>query len=156
MMFLSLAVAAILLHPIRESLSEISLNEGRKCYEVSLRLSDDDERWLNDVPIDQSDRFAQTAIEKLRQHYRIEDAQYRWIGRQTDSGHVWWHFEIAPTEANFDFHSPTLTITLLRDRKDRFHHDEQFSHRLTVLEQGRPVGYDFGDQTTKQRIEFAK
>lgn len=162
----------LLMHPIRESLSEMTLNQERKCYEVSLRLSAEDEQWLlgQQSPVFEgasdfdssesrgSDNAAlrKSAIERLRQHYQIEDSNYRWIGRQEDSGHVWWHFEIEPRGAVVDLHHPTLTITLLRDRNDRFHPHDDFLHRLTIIGQNERVGYDFTAEQARHRIEFAK
>lgn len=94
------------MHPVHETVSEIEWNDETHRLEVALRLDQLDEQWLENRLSRQRPTEA-WAIEYLKEKFRIRErddarqpdtASYHWVGREAKGPHVWWFFEIAPTD----------------------------------------------------------
>lgn len=152
--FVLILLSTWLLHPVRASLSEMTFQPAAGTLEISLRLAGDDEEWIiQSLP---GGKFAaDVVLQRLKRDYRIDGASYRWVGREAEAGHVWWHFEVQLTDQHLDQGECELTVRLLRDRDDRDHHDHNFYHRVNVIGIDPPVAYDFRAEQSTRRIGFA-
>ena len=108
-------LAAFLLHPVHETVSEIEWNEKTGRLEVALRLDPLDEQWLR-KQADSRGETSKWALKYLARKFRIADspqskspdktpaasktpaATYHWVGRDDKESHVWWYFEIEPAD----------------------------------------------------------
>jgi hypothetical protein len=128
-------LAALLLHPVYETLAEIEWNEQTGRLEVALRLDLLDEQWLrNRLARAEADQ-SRWAVDYLRQRFRIADRpaegevdriSYHWIGRDEQGPHAWWYFELEPVDGK----PPRwIDVRILRERED------SYVHRIVILGQ---------------------
>jgi len=114
---ISLLLTSLLLHPAQESLAELQYNPETQRLEIALRLSLSDEQQLLrsesqsnvESVIEDPVALEKHASSVLRKRIRFSRdpeiktgtlpaeiaKRYRWIGRQSEGGHVWWFFEYA-------------------------------------------------------------
>jgi hypothetical protein len=127
--------AAVLLHPVHETVSEIEWNGETKRLEVALRLDALDEQWLQKRVGGDKDGVSKWAIKYLRDRFRVADrpkehqrdsAQYHWIGRDKEGSHVWWYFEIEPADKK---RPNWIDQRILREREDNY------IHQILILDQ---------------------
>ena len=152
-------LAAVLVHPSHESLSEVEWNAETGRLEVALRFDALDEQWLRKQQPERSKRD-DWSVQYLRSKYRIAEAPaakqpdptiYHWIGREEEGPHVWWYFEIEPRD-----HQPPkwLEVRVLFEREKNYTHQfirldrkPRYSKTLTVLTPRRP--FNPGPQKTR-------
>ncbi len=126
-------LAALLMHPVHETVAEIEWNPETGRLEVALRLDALDEQWLRKrVPQDrQSEGQWELAYLKSRcriaappEENGVDPTTYRWIGRDEERGHVWWYFEIEPG----DKQPPTWI-----EQRVLFEKEQNQANRVVVL-----------------------
>lgn len=129
---------AALVHPVHETVAEVEWNATDKHLEVGLRLDALDEQWLSKKlaggkPIDQ------WALPYLQSRFRIQEqpkadqpdtSKYRWVGRQEDGAHVWWYFEVKPSDGQ----RPQWI-----DHRVFFERNENFTNRVLILSTRRAL-----------------
>jgi hypothetical protein len=127
-------IAAVLLHPVHETVAEIEWNGESKRLEVALRMDVLDEQWLRQRGGRRQD-VSKWAIGYLRQRFRVADlpkqerrdpTTYHWIGRDKEGSHVWWYFEIEPANQK----RPTWI-----DQRVLFERDQDYANRILILDQ---------------------
>ena len=143
-------LATLLIHPVHETLAEIEWNEQSKRLEVALRLHTLDEQWLSKHNRRQQP-VEKWALTYLRQNLRIaplpkepdgdDPTKYHWVGRQSDGAHVWWYFELEPTNGQ---QPAWIENRVLFEREDNYINrilvlNEQPKRSLT-LSRKRPRG----------------
>lgn len=132
---LTLLFAAMLLHPVHETVSEVEWNAETKRLEVALRLDALDEQWLRKQVRGDRDNVSKWATNYLREKFRVADrpkdrqrdgSRYHWIGRDEEGSHVWWYFEIEPT----DQRRPAWI-----DQRILYEREENYIHQILILDQ---------------------
>ncbi|SMP74408.1 hypothetical protein SAMN06265222_117124 [Neorhodopirellula lusitana] len=113
-------LSSMMLHPAAESLAEIQWNAQTQRIEVALRLrAADEQHFIRSVSardveslMEDGDAFEKLAISILKRRIGFGNlpdmkkakqsapvaAQYHWVGRRTEGGHVWWFFEFESPE----------------------------------------------------------
>jgi hypothetical protein len=153
--FLTLPLAAMLLHPVHESVAEVEWNPQTARLEVALRLSVLDEQWIERKY--KSDQPAVWAIDYLRRHVRVGPdtrltkpadqpaAKYHWVGREQRGSHVWWFFEIEPRGRT---RPAVIEQRMLLDR------DENYANRVVVLGQEKRQAVTLTVQTPLAKMNL--
>ena len=116
----------MMMHPVHETVSEISWNANSNRVEVALRLDVLDEQWIAKHQNDSEAKLEQKAIAYLAKRFRVtaeakkgepDSAKYRWVGRQPEGAHVWWLFEIEPTNQR---RPSFVKVELLLDQNNNY------------------------------------
>ena len=134
-MFVSTTMfAALLMHPIHETVCEVEWNAKTNRVEVALRLDALDEQWIAttigaEVNGQWQPKYLRSQLVFDPTSDKMGGSKWKgrpldWVGRKFEGGHVWWFFEVVCEDGR----PPTVVQTrLLFDR----HQDYQ--HRLVVL-----------------------
>ncbi|QEG00900.1 hypothetical protein Mal15_49760 [Stieleria maiorica] len=138
--------AALLMHPVHETVCEIEWNAETKRVEVALRIDVLDEQWMaRSIGADSDDQWRGNYLRSRVFFDPISDNSVsdngdmpdpsgrpiKWLGRKPDGGHAWWFFEVVCEDGV----PPTSILSrLLFDR------DRNYRHHIVVL--GRPAGDD--------------
>ncbi|TWU49707.1 DUF6702 family protein [Rubripirellula reticaptiva] len=160
MAFLSL-ILALLVHPVHETVTEVQWNPQTRRMEVAVRLDIEDEQWIK-TKVGGGDQTPIWAIRYLQKRVRItnppepksspeskvakDSATYHWIGRDRDGAHVWWYFEIQPTDGK---RPEWIDCRLLFDR------EPDFLHRLLLLNHTPPRAMNLTATRSRVRLDAA-
>ena len=147
----------MLVHPVHETIAEIEWNSKTNHMEVALRLDILDEQWLTKQASKTDARESKNwRLNYLEQKFRVTKAEeagepstssYHWIGRQQNGPHVWWFFEIAPT----DQREPLwIQQRMLEDR------EPNYTHRVLIHGAQGKRSLNLPTQKNKARLDQAK
>lgn len=146
--------AAVLMHPVHETVSEIEWNAESKRMEIAIRMSVLDEQWIQKRldsthsvdkwatnylestyrfdPIAPPKRSAEKAKPKTPTAERTRPEKMRpthklhWVGREEEGSHVWWYVEIEP----LDQKKPRFL-----EQRMFFERNQSYTNRVVLLGQ---------------------
>ena len=155
-MFYSL-LCLMLVHPVHETVSEIEWNPKTQRMEVALRLDVLDDQWLaKQVSKQSGDASKNWRLEYLKQKFRFTKqvgagqpatSSYHWIGKQVKGPHVWWYFEIGPTDK---IKPQWIQQRMLEDR------EPNYTHRVLILGATGKRSLNLTTRKNKVRLDQAK
>lgn len=155
-MYLSL-LYLMLVHPVHETVAEIEWNPKTHKMEVALRLDILDEQWLaKQVSKANSETAKNWRLDYLQQRFRVTSpakngrpltSSYHWIGRQQKGPHVWWFFEIEPTNKN---KPDWIQQRMLEER------EPNYTHRVLILGSPGKRSLNLTTRKNKARLDQAK
>ncbi|MGI9467922.1 MAG: DUF6702 family protein [Rubripirellula sp.] len=157
-MYFSL-LCLMLVHPVHETVAEIEWNPKTHRMEVALRLDILDEQWLAKQAV-KADATSEVAtnwrLKYLEQKFRVTKptgagqpltSSYHWIGREQKGPHVWWYFEIEPTDKTKPH---WVQQKMLEDR------EPNYTHRVLILGVPGKRSLNLTSQKNKARLDQAK
>ena len=169
-MYLSL-LCLMLVHPVHETVAELEWNPKTHRMEVALRLEILDAQWLakqhakantspDTSPDASPDKNADPAnnwrLKYLEQKFRVTKpsgagqpltSSYHWIGREQKGPHVWWYFEIEPTDKT---KPQWVQQRMLEDR------EPNYTHRVLILGDPGKRSLNLTSRKNKARLDQAK
>lgn len=150
---LTYLIAAVLMHPVHETVSEIEWNPESKRMEIAIRMSVLDEQWIQ-RRLDSAQAVDQWAVNYLESTYRFDpvtktdsdpDAKQttkkaaetstkkpkpthkvHWVGRDEEGSHVWWYVEIEPLDGK----KPRVL-----EQRMFFERNQSYTNRVVLLGQ---------------------
>ncbi|MCA9136155.1 MAG: hypothetical protein KDB00_05335 [Planctomycetales bacterium] len=130
--------AALLWHPVHETVCEVEWNPNNRRMEVALRIDVLDEQWIAEKvnAKDGAKSKSDWRIKYLRSQLFFDPKEsgkkgtpptgrpIHWIGRKQEGAHVWWFFEVVCDDGK----PPTSIQTRLF-----FDRHRDYQHRIVVL-----------------------
>ena len=142
----------LLVHPVHETVAEVEWNSMTHRMEVALRLDALDAQWLSKQAV--TNKQGQSwRLAYLRQRFRVTDtvgagqsetSAYHWIGREQKGAHVWWYFEIEPTNGR---KPQWIQQRMLGER------EPNYTHRILILGESGKRSLNLSSQKTKARFD---
>ena len=157
-MYLSL-LYLMLVHPVHETVAEIQWNAKTHRMEVALRLDILDEQWLAKTHSQATTKSGATQnwhLKYLEQKFRVTEpassghpltSSYHWIVREQKGPHVWWYFEIEPTDKT---KPEWIQQRMLEDR------EPNYTHRILILGDLGKRSLNLTTRKNKARLDQAK
>ena len=153
-MYFSL-LCLLLVHPVHETVAEIEWNPKSHRVEVALRLDILDEQWLAQQET-QIKAGKNWRLKYVEQKFRVTKAgdgsqpltsSYHWVGRQQKGPHVWWFFEIEPTDRS---QPEWIQQRMLEER------EPNYTHRVLILGVSGKPSLNLTTRKNKARLDQAK
>jgi hypothetical protein len=153
-MYFSL-LCLMLVHPVHETVAEIEWNSKTGRMEVALRLDVLDAQWLESQTA-QTGTPSDWRLKYLKKKFRFTKpagvgqpltSSYHWIGREQKGAHVWWFFEIEPTDGN---KPQWIQQSMLDDR------EPNYTHRILILGKPGKRSLNLTTRKNKARLDQAK
>lgn len=153
-MYFSL-LCLMLVHPVHETVAEMEWNPKTDRMEVSLRLDVLDEQWLA-KQAGNAEAAKSWRLNYLKKKFRITEPEgagqpvtssYHWIGRQQKGAHVWWFFEIEPTDRG---KPKWIQQKMLSER------EPDYTHRILILGEPGKRSLNLTTRKNKARLDQAK
>ena len=147
--------STLLLHPVHETYCELEWNDDSGCCEVALRVHVlDEQRSRRSITSAETDQWQPDYLRERLFFDPKEDLDsrgkpflrgrpLRWVGRKTESAHVWWFFEVVCKDGR---PPETMQTHLFFDQEQDFRHqvvilgnkDQQGKNPAKVMTKTRP------------------
>ncbi|MDB4749929.1 hypothetical protein OAF83_03395, partial [Rubripirellula sp.] len=123
--------------------------------EVALRLDVLDAQWLEKQAA-KTGTPSNWRLKYLKKKFRLTEpasagqpltSSYHWIGREQKGAHVWWFFEIEPTDGN---KPQWIQQSMLDDR------EPNYTHRILILGKPGKRSLNLTTRKNKARLDQAK
>ncbi|MAI71407.1 MAG: hypothetical protein CMM01_10885 [Rhodopirellula sp.] len=147
----------ILVHPVHETVAEIEWNSKTQRMEVALRLDILDDQWLaKKASKADGGESKNWRLKYLERTFRITKpggagqpttSSYDWIGKQQKGAHVWWFFEISPTDK---IKPQWIQQKMLEER------EPNYTHRILILNASGKRSLNLTTRKNKARLDQAK